>query len=223
MRSNCANCHPQNAPSQGRRNVCHATLMLADAIPIAPSPPIGAAALKRRERSRLAHAVRLLLHMHSRLCMCRFWLSFGQARRARRVLVFFLGEPWASLTRDHCIPRHQHTCHSDTASSAEPILAVHPQSASVPAGRRGARTVTSSVRELHIDWLPTTRNGALSCAAARGGSRVDWLLHLQPMPCLIPATKCLPPPNRAYSCSGPPCREVAVTLHASGMSCNGRC
>ena len=177
--------------------------MLADAIPIAPSPPIGAAALKRRERSRLAHAVRLLLHMHSRLCMCRFWLSFGQARRARRVLVFFLGEPWASLTQAHCIPRHQHTSHSDTASSAEPILAVHPQSASVPAGRRGARTVPSSVRELHIDWLPTTRNGAPSYAAARGGSRVDWLLHLQPMPGLIPATKCLPPPIELTAARGP--------------------
>ena len=86
-------------------------------------------------------------------------------------------------------------------------------------------SIPSSVLDsaLHIDWLPTTRNGALSRAADRGGSRVDWLLHRQPMPCLIPATKCLPPPNRAYSWMGPPCREVAVTLHASGMSCNGRC
>lgn len=157
MRCNCANCHPQNAPSQGRRNVCHATLMLADAIPIAPSPPNGAAALKRRERRRLAHAARRLLHIHSRLCTGRFWLSFGQARRARRVLIFFQCEPWASFTPAHCIPRHQHTCHRDPASSAEPILASLPQ---VSVSERWCPRAVEEPSRCHRDPASTIMKGS---------------------------------------------------------------
>ena len=85
------------------------------------------------------------------------WLSFGQARRARRVLIFFQGEPWASFTPAHCIPRHQHTCHRDPASSAEPILASLPQ---VSVSERWCPRAVEEPSRCHRDPASTIMKGS---------------------------------------------------------------